>query len=157
MLRPLFQWCNSTWISVEIRDSTWMFAVVEIVHLLGLAVLLGSMVVLDLRLMGWGMRRQPVSRIARELGPWIHGGLAFMVITGALMFLSEAMKCYASPPFAAKMVLLSMAVVSHLAIFRQALRMEDSAPLPLWAKPAACLSLALWFGVGIAGRAIGFQ
>jgi hypothetical protein len=139
------------------RDSTWMFAVVEILHLLGLTVLLGSLVVLDLRLLGWGMRRQPVSRLAGELAPWIRGGLAFMVATGLLLFVSEALKCYASPPFAIKMLLLSLAVVSHLSIFRRALRMEDSARLPGWSKPAACISLALWFGVGLAGRAIGFQ
>jgi hypothetical protein len=155
--RPLFQWCDTTWISAAIRDSTWMFAVIEILHLLGLTLLLGSLVVLDLRLLGLGMRRQPVSRLADELGPWIRGGLAIMVVTGAPMFLSEAMKCYASPPFAIKMTLLSMAIISHLVIFREALRMDDSARPPFWAKPAACISLALWFGVGLAGRAIGFQ
>lgn len=155
--RPFFLWCDSTSIAVAIRDSTWMFAVTEILHLLGLTLLLGSMVVLDLRLLGLGMRRQPVSQLAGELAPWIRGGLAFMVITGVPLFLSEALKCYGSPPFAIKMVLLSLAVVSHLVIIRQALRMEDASRLPLWTKPAACISLALWFGVGLAGRAIGFQ
>lgn len=142
---------------MEIRDSTWMFAVVEILHLLGLTVLLGSLVVLHLRLLGWGMRRQPVSQLAGELAPWIRGGLAFTVATGVPLFLSEAMKCYRSPPFAVKMLLLSLAIVSHLVIFRQALRMDVSTRLPLWSRPAACISLALWFGVGLAGRAIGFQ
>jgi len=154
--RPLFQWCESTSIAEAIRDSTWMFAVIEILHLLGLTVLLGSLVVLDLRLLGLGMRRQPVSRLAGELAPWIRGGLAVMVVTGVPLFLSEAMKCYASPPFAIKMTLLSLAIVSHLLILREALRMDDSAR-PQWTKPAACISLALWFGVGLAGRAIGFQ
>jgi hypothetical protein len=154
--RPLFQWCDSTWIAAAIRDSTWMFAVIEILHLLGLTVLLGSLVVLDLRLLGLGMRRQPVSRLAGELAPWIRGGLAAMVVTGVPLFLSEAMKCYASPPFAIKMTLLSLAIVSHLLILRQALRMDDSVR-PQWTKAAACVSLALWFGVGLAGRAIGFQ
>jgi hypothetical protein len=156
-LRPLFKWCDSTSVSVAIRDSTWMFAVVEILHLLALAVLLGSLVVLHLRLLGWGMRRQTVSRLAGELAPLIRGGLAFMLATGLPLFFSEAMKCYSSPPFAIKMLLLALAVSSHLVIFRHARRMPDSAPLPLWTRPAACLSLALWFGVGLAGRAIGFQ
>jgi hypothetical protein len=156
-LRPFFEWCNSTAVSAAIRDSTWMFAVIEMLHLLGLAMLLGSLVVLQLRLLGLGMRRQPVSQLARELAPWIRGGLAFMIITGVPLFLSEALKCYASPPFAFKMLLLSLATVSHLLIFRWALRTEGSARLPFWTKPAACLSLALWFGVGLAGRAIGFQ
>jgi hypothetical protein len=156
-LRPVFQWCDSSWLALAIRDSTWMFAVVEILHLLGLTVLLGSLVVLHLRLLGLGMRRQPVSQLAGELAPWIRGGLIFTVATGAVLFLSEAMKCYGSPPFAVKMLLLSVAIGSHLIIFRQAVRMEASARLPLWTRPAACVSLALWFGVGLAGRAIGFQ
>ncbi len=156
MMRSLFLWCDSTWIAVAIRDSTWAFAVIEILHLLGLTLLLGSLVVLDLRLLGLGMRRQPVSQLAGELALWIRGGLALMVITGVPMFLSEAMKCYASPAFAIKMMLLSLAIVSHLVIFGQALRMKESARLPFWTKPAACISLALWFGVGLAGRAIGF-
>ena len=156
-MRPLFQWCDSTWISVAIRDSTWMFAAVEILHLLGLAVLLGSLVVLHLRLLGLGMRRQPVSQLAGELAPWISGGLVFMAATGALLFLAEAMKCYASPPFALKMLLLLCALATHLAVFRGARRLTDGAQLPAWSRPAAYLSLALWFGVGVAGRAVGFQ
>ena len=157
LARPLFQWCDSTWISVAIRDSTWMFAVLEILHLLGLTLLLGSLVVLDLRLLGLGMRRQPAPRLAGELAPWIAAGLGFMALTGTLLFLSEAMKCWASPPFAVKMLLLFLALVSHVAIFRQVRRLEDPARLPAWIRPAACLSLGLWFGVGLAGRAIGFQ
>src|SRR5580658_1600089 len=97
-LRPVFQWCDASWLAVAIRDSTWMFAVVEILHLLGLTVLLGSLVVLDLGLVGLGMRRQPVARLAGELAPWIRGGLALMVATGLLLFISEALKCYGSPP-----------------------------------------------------------
>jgi hypothetical protein len=155
--RPVFQWCDATWIGVAIRDSTWIFALVEILHLLGLTLLLGSLVVLDLRLLGLGMRRQTVSQLASELAPWIRGGLAGMVVTGVPLFLSEAMKCYGSPPFAIKMQLLSLAIASHLVIFRQALKLDDSARLPRWTRPAACISLALWFGVGLAGRAIGFQ
>ena len=155
--RPWFEWCDSTSIAVAIRDSTWMFAVVEILHLLGLAVLLGSLIVLHLRLLGFGMRRQPVARLAAELAPWIFGGLWFMAATGLLLFLAEAMKCYASPPFAVKMLLLLLAVGVHLAVLRRARRISDDSPLPAWSRPAACLSLVLWFGVGVAGRAIGFQ
>ena len=156
-MRPLFQWCDASWLAGAIRDSTWMFAVVEILHLLGLTVLLGSLVVLDLRLLNWGMRRQTVAQLAGELAPWIRGGLIFMVATGLLLFVSEAMKCYASPPFVLKMTLLLLAWVFHRIIFRRALQMKHAGKLPLWTRPAACLSLALWFGVGVAGRAIGFQ
>jgi hypothetical protein len=157
MARPMFQWCNSLWISESIRDSTWIFAVLEIVHLLGMAVLLGSLVVFHVRLLGLGMRRQPVAVLARDLWPWTAGGLAVMIMTGFLMFLSEAMKCYASPPFGIKMLLLALAVPSHLIVFRHAQHLNDGSRLPLWTKPAAGISLLLWFGVGVAGRAIGFQ
>lgn len=153
--RPFFQWRDSTAVAGAIRDCTWMFAVIEILHLLGLAVLLGSMVVCDLRLRGLGA--SPMAQLATELAPWIAGGLVFMVATGAPLFLLEAMKCYASPPFAIKMQLLVLAIAPYLALHSRARRMKDGARLPIWTKPATCLSLMLRFGVGLAGRAIGFQ
>ena len=152
-LRPFFLWCDSTWISAAIRDSRWMFAVIEIAHLLGLAVLLGSLVVLDLRLLGVGMKRQTSGLLAGQLAPWIGAGLILMISTGLLLFLSEAMKCYASPPFAAKMLLLAAALAVQMAIARGLRRKTE----PFWTRPAAALSLLLWFSIGVAGRAIGFQ
>jgi len=155
--RAFFEWCDGAWISVAIRESTWMFAVIEILHLLGLTVLIGSVVVLHLRLLGLGMRKQAVAQLADELIPCIRGGLFFMIVTGVLLFFPEAMKCFGSRPFFFKMLLLTAAMALHTAVVRGARRATDAERLPSWSRPAAWLSLALWFGVGIAGRAIGFQ
>jgi len=153
-LMPLFHWVDTSWLSREIRASTWQFAVFEMIHLLGLTIVLGSLMVLDLRLFGVGMRRLRASELARDLGGWMLSGLAIILISGVLLFFGEPMKLYASPSFHVKMGLLALAILFQFTIFRSvASRREGS---PFLSKLAGVVSLALWFGVGLAGRAIGF-
>jgi hypothetical protein len=154
-LLPLFLWLDSTRIASLLRDSTWAFAVIEVVHLVTLALLLGTVVIVDLSLLGIGVRRQPVSELAADLRRWMWSSLAVMVTTGTLLFLSEVMKCYHSPSFRVKMSLLLPAIVFHLTAFRMATKPEQS-PGGVWRKATALVSLMLWFGVALAGRAIGF-
>src|SRR4051812_26700630 len=96
---PFFQWCDDTAIGAAIRDSRVWFPVIECVHILALAVLLGTVVILSLRLLGFGLTSQSVSGLARSLAPLTHGSLALIIITGISLFLSEALKCYENPPF----------------------------------------------------------
>jgi hypothetical protein len=154
ILLPLFRWTEATWLSQVIRASTWQFAVFEMVHLIGLTMLLGSLMVLDLRLWGLGMRRQPVADLARDLRAWLLSGLAIMVGSGILLFFGEPMKLYGNAAFHVKMLLLFLALVFQFTLFRRvAGAREASGVLP---KFAGVLSLMLWFGVGLAGRGIGF-
>jgi len=153
-LLPFFQWCNETAIGVAIRNSRVLFPIIESIHLLALTVLLGTIVVLDLRLMGAGLRRQPVPFVARSLGPLTFWSLLAMLVTGFMLFASEALKSYASPPFRVKMVLLALAVLFHWTVFRGAV---NSATLGrIRSVATALVSMTLWFGVAMAGRAIGF-
>lgn len=154
ILLPLFRWSEASWLSQEIRASTWQFAVMEMVHLIGLTMLLGSLMVLDLRLWGLGMRRQPVANLARDLRAWLLSGLAIVIGSGILLFFGEPMKLYGSAPFHVKMLLLFLAIVFQFALFgRVTNARRESGLLP---KFAGVLSLILWFGVGLAGRGIGF-
>jgi hypothetical protein len=155
-LLHFFRWLSHSSFSIYLRHSTWGFAIIETVHLLGLAALGGAILIVDLRLLGIGLRRQPISRVARELSPVLLGGLGVMLISGALLVLTGPMKYYHSPSFRLKMLLFFLAVTFYSTLHRRVISSnEDTAPSP-YARVAAVVSLALWLGVGLAGRAIGF-
>ena len=154
-LLPFFQWCDSTAVGQAIRDSRVLFPIIESVHLLALTVLLGTILVLNLRLLGLGLRRQPLPLVARSLAPLTFWSLIAMLATGSLLFCSEALKCYDSPPFLVKMVALFLAIVFHWTVFRQGVK-SSTEPGRVRRIATAMLSLILWFGVATAGRAIGF-
>ena len=155
-LRPVFQWSFRTGIGVWIRDSTWAFAYIEVFHLFGLTILLGAIFVMSFRLAGLIMPKRPVAELAREFSPWTTAGLAMVLISGALLFAGEAMKAYDSQPFRVKAVLLAVAIVFHFTLYRGVTQAPEGRVSPLACKLTAGLALTLWFGVGIAGRAIGF-
>jgi cbb3-type cytochrome oxidase subunit 1 len=155
-LLPLFEWCDNTPVSVAIRDSRVLFPAIETVHLFALTVLLGTTIVVSLRLMGVTLRREPLAELAAELAPWIDGSIVVMLASGSLLFLSEALKCYGSSAFRVKMLLLLAALVFHVTVFRTVSRTDESKVGPAWRKAAGALGLALWFGVGLAGRGIAF-
>ena len=122
---------------------------------MALGMLIGTLVIVDLRLLGFGMRRQTVPQLVRFLGPWTLLGVASMVITGVPLFMSEAVKLSASSPFFYKMIFLICAVTLHFTLHRKVTASTASEGSGL-GKLAACLSLMCWLGVALAGRAIAF-
>ena len=152
-----FAWCEHSAVGGAIRTSNWLFPVIEAFHLLGLAVIGGAVLVVDLRLFGIGLRRQPVAQLARDAQPWLIASLMVMVATGSLMFMSEAIKCYYHPAFWVKMTSLVLAIVFTFTVHKKVV-MDDEARIgPLWSKLVALVSVMLWSGVGIGGRWIGFS
>jgi hypothetical protein len=112
-------------------------------------------VIVDLRLLGFGMRRQSVAQLAGFLGPWTLVGVASMIVTGVPLFMSEAVKLSGSSPFFYKMIFLACAVTLHFTLHRKAIA-SSAKPGSGLGKLAACLSLMFWLGVALAGRAIAF-
>jgi hypothetical protein len=151
----LFRWFDATPISVVIRDSTYIFPVVEVLHLFGLTLLLGTVTVVDLRMLGFGMRRQSVSEVATQLTPWSVGAAILTIGSGILLFLSEAMKCYGNAAFPYKMWFLLGGIILYFLTQRK-ITSPASRVSPGQLKVIAVLSLILWYGVAIAGRAIAF-
>jgi hypothetical protein len=154
-LLPFFQWCDATWLGETIRNSRVYFPVIETFHLFALTVLLGAVIVLDLRLCRIIMRKQPVQQLARDLAPWTSWSLFVILGSGFLLFLSEAMKCYASKPFQIKMLFLFSSLIFHYTIYRKVTRSEREPGL-FSGILVGGINLLLWFGVGLGGRAIGF-
>lgn len=150
----IFKWFDSTPISKIIRDSTYIFPVVEVVHLFGLTLLLGTAMVMCLRVLGFGMRRQQASEVAIQLMPWAVWAAVTTIISGFLLFLSEAMKCYGNEAFPYKMWFLLGGIILYF-LTRGRLRHSETQN-PVLMKIIAILTLVAWFGVAIAGRAIAF-
>ena len=159
-LLALCKWLEQTWLAASVRESVWLFPAIETVHLLGMAALVGTVGVFDLRLLGWVMRHEPVSETGRRLLPWAWAGFAVQVLTGALLFSSEAVKIYPNPAFRLKMLLILLAGVQALAfhrtVYRAVSKWDQTGLLPLSAKLSGFVSLVLWVGVVATGRFIGF-
>jgi len=140
-----------------IKNSPWAFAVIESIHLLALATIGGAVLVVDLRLLGLGLKRQSVADVARDAWPVMVWSLAVMLTTGAALFVSEAIKCYYSTPFWVKMSSLALALLFTFTVKRRVTRTGSATPGPMALRLVALVSLALWFGVGAGGRWIGFS
>ena len=149
-----FHWFEATSIGTYGRHSTYFFPSVEVVHLLGLTLLLGTILVLNLRLLGAMMQRQSISEMAHATAPLLWTGVALALGSGTLLFLAEAIKCYYNVAFWYKMSLLASAVVFQV-IVHQRLKVPSGLSTAL-TKVTAFVSLILWFGVAVAGRAIAF-
>jgi hypothetical protein len=156
-LLPFFEWCEASRIGAAIRESLWLFPVIEAFHLVAFAVIGGTILVVDLRLLGVGDRWSPVAPLARSIQPWLVGSLAVMIPSGILLFLSEAIKCYYSFPFWVKMWSLLLALTFTFTIRRRMVAADAAAFAPLWRKAAGALSIMLWSGVAWGGRWIGFS
>jgi hypothetical protein len=156
LLKAICAWCDANYIGTTVRASTYIFPVVECIHLLGMVLLLGTLVVVDLRLLGFGLRRQPVSRVAGALAPVTWTGLTIMSVTGFVLFCSEALKCYGNVSFPYKMVFYFSGLIVYFTLHRSVTKRDDAQIGPVWGKVVGVLSLCCWFGVALAGRAIGF-
>ncbi len=154
-LLPFFKWCDSSWLGETIRSSRLYFPIIETLHLLGLTILFGAVIVLNLRLCKIMMRHQPVQQVAEDLSPWAFWSLVVTVGSGIMLFLSEAMKCYASVPFQIKMVFLFAAIIFHFTIHRKVTR-NDRDPSLIFGALVGSINVFLWLGVGLGGRGIGF-
>ncbi len=150
-----FEWCESTGLGLMVRESVWLFPVIEAVHLLGLSLLGGAIFLVDLRLLGAGLTRTPAALLARQVRPWLTAAVVVMISTGVLLFLSEAVKCYYSQAFWVKITTFPVALAFTYAL-RQRVA-EDDGTTRATAVLTGTASIALWLVVAAAGRWIGFS
>jgi hypothetical protein len=149
-------WCSRTTAMVYIRDSSFGMPAVQSFHLVGLTLLLGAMLVLNLRLAGASMMDWSLPSVERQLRPWALGAVTLVIASGLLMFLGNPPKYLASAPFRFKMIALCLAMVCQFGVLHRFFTADPGLrPRPLNVLVAG-LSLTLWFSVGWAGRVIAF-
>lgn len=150
---------EATPLGVAMRQWLWLYPAVEVVHLVGIGLLFGSIAVLDLRLLGFS-RAIPVRRLAAHVLPWTLGSFVLIVPSGLAMFVAHATDLIANPAFIAKMVILMLAgtnaAVFHAGVYRSAERWDTEVAPPAAARLAAALSLVLWIGVIACGRLLAY-
>ena len=125
-------------------------------HLLGLTLLGGSLLIVDLRMFGVGLRNQGIAELADKARPWLLGSVVLLLVTGLLLFLSEAVKAYYNRSFWVKMWTLLIALVYTFAIRNRILR-DEALDTSRRSRLFATASLGLWFIVAAAGRWIGYS
>ena len=158
---------TNIWESIEysslgttIAESTWMFPTLETVHVIGLVTVLGTIAIVDLRLIGVAGRQLAVTKLSRDTLPWTWGAFVLAAITGSLLFVSKATSYVDNPYFLWKLVMMALAGINMMYfnfITSRTVEHWDLDPsVPGAAKIAGGLSLLFWLAVVFFGRAIGF-
>jgi hypothetical protein len=159
-LDQLFLWLQQTDIATTIREGDAWFPWIECVHVLALTLVIGSIAIVDLRLLGWASRQLSIGKLSAEVLPCTWLAFAVAVISGLLLFSSNAVKYSHNFPFQLKMLLLVLAGLNmsifHLFVNRRMKHWETAAGTPWPAKLAGAASLVLWIGIAAFGRWIGF-
>ncbi len=156
-LLPFFEWCENTAIGEAIRNSVWLFPVIESFHLVALALIGGAVLLVNMRLLGLVLERRSVSELARDAQPWFLGGLVVMFASGIPLFLSESIKCYYSFAFWVKMSALLAVLAFTFTVHRRVTLADEGRVGPVQGKLVAVVSLVLWAAVAWGGRWIGFS
>ncbi len=151
---PFFKWVDGTWLSVAIKATTWVFPFAETIHILALSVLLGSVFLIDLRLLGIAVKPWTPAQIVGQVRPLMNWSVVIILVTGSLLFIAEPRKCFDNAAFGPKMIFLVLALICQYTLYRRAGTIQTR--IPFWGRIAAVTSFSLWFAVAVCGRAIGF-
>lgn len=152
-IASFFDWLTASPWANAMNGPEWAFPVVQSIHFMGFALSIGTIAIVDLRLLGLTLRRQSAEQLAADLAPWTLAGIVVMLITGFLMFSADAVRYHVNPSFQFKMTCLMLALAFNFTIHRRATRTGFP---PGAAKLAASLSLLLWTAVVAGGRMIAF-
>jgi hypothetical protein len=159
-LLGLCQWLNDTSWSVALRESPWDYYILGAIHILGIGLFGGLVLLGDLRLLGIAMRRERVSEVVDRFRPWKWTGFAALFVSGVLLALSEPLDCYHSGSFWASLVLLVLfganALALRFGIYRSVAAWDEASSTPAAARLAAGISLFLLAALVFAGRGIAF-
>jgi uncharacterized protein DUF6644 len=150
------RWIQYSEPMVAMRGSPWVFPVIATIHLFGLTMIGGAVLLVDLRLLGLGLRHQPVALLARDAERWLLRGLLVAVSTGTLLFMCFATKYYYLTFFWVKMAALIVVVALTFSVRRRIAAADDALVNRAAGRLVALVSLTLWTTVALGGRYIGF-
>ena len=157
MLLPFFTWMEGSAFSKIIHDSVWIYAMDQVAHLVALAVFAGAILIVDLRLLGTGLKDRPIAQVALAARPWLVGGLIGLLVTGIPQLFSNSIKEYYSEYFWMKMGTLLVAFIFTFTVRRKVAFAAESRVRPFQAKLVGVISIALWAWVAITARLIGLS
>ena len=154
MIENFFRWAAGSALGLAMRDSRFAFPAAESLHLTGLGLLLGSVLLFNLRFFGFGMKRQTTAELAADFAPWTRLALLIMVVSGIPMFAMKAADLWEQDfaTYATKMGLIAVVVVFHYAVQVPLARSGNLG----WGKLGAAVSLGLWFGAAMVGLSLEF-
>ncbi len=155
-LQRLWQMSYDSKLLDVIRNSHSAIPVIQAFHLFGITLLLGSMVILNFRMLGIGLGKIRLAVVAKQVWSWGTAGLLLAIASGFLVFVVDPARYAANYSFVTKMSLLLVAILFQYTFYRKVVRAESAAAAPRRLVVVPILSLLLWFGVGWAGRAIAF-
>jgi hypothetical protein len=143
----------------ELPGTEWLFPIIETLHVMAFAIVFGSIIMVDLRLLGIALRDNLVSRLSQEVLPWTWTAWCLAAVFGTLMFMAKAQTYAGNLQFRLKFVCMALAALNmlifHFGAYRRVASWDSGEP-PIGAKTAGALSLSLWVGVVFFGRWIGF-
>src|SRR6266536_2724602 len=146
--------------SAGLHESEISYSIIESIHVWSLCLFFGMTLMFDLRLLGWTMRKVPVSEVIRRLLPWTIAGFVIMVISGTLLFFAIPLRSYQNIFFRAKMLLLVLAGLNvwifHARILPKVAAWDAGQLPPRMVRAAGAVSLILWIGVVFSGRMIAY-
>jgi uncharacterized protein DUF6644 len=159
LLLEFCQYIQSTWWATGIRQSWYVYPVIMSLHLTGIAMFGGAILMTDLRLLGIALKKTPITEVVNQLRPLKWFGILLVATCGILMLTAKAEEYYYNIFVWIKLSLLALVVV-HGFVFRRSVyrnpELDRSPRLPARAKLAASLSLILWSSIACAGRGIGY-
>jgi len=156
----LLNWLESTPLAVYIAESTIAFPVIEIVHVVAITLVFGTIATVDFRLLGLGSNNRAVTELCRDVLPWTWAAFAIAATTGALMFIHHAHEYFANTAFRMKMLLMLAAAINMIVFefitFRGVAKWDRGVPVAPAGKVAGVVSLVCWLGVVGFARWVGF-
>lgn len=160
MLLSFVQWLQFTGFFTALRGSAYAYPIVLSLHMIGIAFFGGMILMTDLRLLGWAMRKRSISDVVDQFRVPKRWGLLLTVTCGVLMFGSKAEEYYYNSFFRTKLILLSLVVVQELVFYRSVYAhpaaLDRTPTVPGSAKMAAAVSMLLWISIACCGRGIGY-
>jgi uncharacterized protein DUF6644 len=156
----LLNWVQHTGWAIGIKESSLLFPIIEGSHIMALSFSVGMIMILDMRLLRISFRSETVSSIMEQLMPWTLAGFAVEMLTGVLLFLTQAVKAYGNPFFRVKMLLLVLAGINALYYqlkYYPRMAEWDRTATPPGVRVIAAMSLVLWAGVIACGRTMAYE
>jgi hypothetical protein len=157
MVLEAMEWMEGTRLSLLFGSAVWYSPLIQVAHLVAVAVFSGALLVVDLRLLGTGLTQTPVKTVAEDAQPWLMGGLIALTVTGLPSLFQLAIKQYYSPFWWWKMEMLALGLIFIFTVRRKVLQSDEADLGSFWPKIVGLVSIALFLGVTIGARLIGLS